>query len=452
LWGGAQGNVAQPGRIARLRSGLRLQRCAGSKKTAAAPTKAGAPAQAATQAEDPQVSKLKTALVSTFGFKEVTQDEASWTLQELTKMQGALKLIPAEQRDALKGVTLKRVKVSSCTGGDPAGCFTARVNSRTGDREDMIEIADAAFEADKDIEDTSGAKVREYDLAGKLKTTLPSQRVLLHEVGHAVEDAPRRAAEVARFKPDLEATTRQNDLNKAISAYNTTAPPAGNIRFSSDSKEKAYQKALINAAIKLTKVIDPINALDADAKGAALRKAVSDMKKLVAAAEKAVAQRIKARAALPAGSSAIDQTLEQAEDANLAASKALLSALEARSEVQQRLEAGQKAEKAAQRRITIGTGANKQTLDISTRLAELVALINLKKIDIKNSDLSSYVKDNWPHKPGEVFAELYQMSVSEQEGLKKFDPDVAAFFTSPIGPKGAWIKKVSTWLSARKTS
>jgi hypothetical protein len=448
-WQGAPGSLGDVGRqaIPRLRSGLQLQRCAAKKPAVKTPTDKAK----VQKAQDPAVQKLKNALISSFGFKEVIEEgEAKWSAHELNKMQTALSKIPAEQQSVLKGVTLKRVQASSCTGGDPAGCFIPKINPKTAVAENTIEIADPAFEADIDIEDPTGGKVTEYDLAGKVRTMLPSQRTILHEVGHAVESAEERAAKATRFKADLDTTSAQENLNQAVTNWNNTSPPAMSLIFSSSAPEKKYQRALIDVGRKLIAVIEPTNKLSQDPKGEELKRAVTATKTRVAAASKAVDARNTARKALKPSSSVIDPTTEQAQAANLKASENLVKALEKRRDAQLKLDTADKAQKAVTAKLTFSTGGKQVSLDVSRRLAELVALIHLKKIDIKKSGLSDYVKGKWPDEPGEVFADLYQMSVSEQEALEKFDPDIANFFKSPIGPKGKWDKQVATWIQGRQ--
>jgi hypothetical protein len=122
----------------------------------------------------------------------------------------------------------------------------------------------------------------------------------------------------------------------------------------------------------------------------------------------------------------------------------MLKALEALRDAQKELEKAEAGKKAASAEITVGA----EKKGISRRLAELVALIDLKNIDIKASGLRSYVKDKWPDHPDEVFADLYQMSVTEKERLKAFDPDVADFFNTPIGAKGDWKARVDIWIKS----
>jgi hypothetical protein len=307
----------------------------------------------------------------------------------------------------------------------------------------VIEIADAAFEMDKDIEDQSTAKVKEFDLAGKLKTTLPSQRTMLHEVGHGEESAELRIKEAERFKVDLEVTKKGGPLKTATDTFINGLTSIPSMSWS-DGKEKAYYESLIGVAKSFDAVRLSINEVDADASHAELKKSAKTIDSRITAASKSIAKRNKARGSVKSGSAILSPTIETAQDASLDAAKAMLKALEGLRDARAELEKGKKAEKKASAEIKLG---GKET-GISRRLAELVALINLKKIKIKGSGLSDYVTGKWPDDPGEVFAELYQMSVTEKEAIKKFDPDVAEFFDSPIGAKGKWKSKVDDWIKS----
>ena len=65
------------------------------------------------------------------------------------------------------------------------------------------------------------------------------------------------------------------------------------------------------------------------------------------------------------------------------------------------------------------------TITVSRRLAELVALINIRRIDIPNSGLPHHATSNWPHNPAEVYATMYEHSISQPLGLRRLDAAVA---------------------------
>jgi len=87
------------------------------------------------------------------------------------------------------------------------------------------------------------------------------------------------------------------------------------------------------------------------------------------------------------------------------------------------------------------------TITVSRRLAELVALINIRGVDIPNSRLSEHARNHWPRDPAEVYANMYEASITQPRGLRTLDAAVADFFTQPIGPKGAFARQVNTWIT-----
>jgi hypothetical protein len=151
-------------------------------------------------------------------------------------------------------------------------------------------------------------------------------------------------------------------------------------------------------------------------------------------------------------STKLQPDVEKSFKDRLKATQALIDASKAQIAAQEKFESDQAAEKALTAKIPL-TDKDK-VIDGTRRLAELVALVELKGIDVKASkDLRSYPKDNWPQKPGELFADLFQMSVSQPKKLAAFDPDVAEFFKEPIGPKGKLKKQVDARIaSMAKTS
>lgn len=447
LWGGVRGVLGAAGPS--LRSGLSLQRCPKNQPAAKTPAPgktAGPPAKGEGdkkgEAKDPLAGQ-KQSLATKFGLKAVVDGDQKWTAAELARAEKILGQLPGDGKAAIQNVTLKRVKVPACK-GDPSGCFHQAVNAKTGEREDLIEMGDAAFTQDQDYEKGGTSAT---DLSGTKKTTVPSQDTLLHEVGHAVESAARRAAEVKRFKADKEATRKQDDLNAAIKALDRAFPAAGSMMFSSDPKEAAYQRALINAAKTLPDLTKGTDNVGAASGAVDFKDAVKATKDSIAATKKAIDLRNKAKAKLPAGSSVIDATLEQAENDSLAAAEDMLKALEARHQAQITAESATAAEEASKAKFDPGTGV----IDGTKRVAELVALVHLKGIDIKKHQaLSDYIKKNWPAQPDELWAELYQWSISEAPGLKVFDPDIAAYYQSPVGVKDKKLQaKVDAWLKKR---
>jgi hypothetical protein len=126
----------------------------------------------------------------------------------------------------------------------------------------------------------------------------------------------------------------------------------------------------------------------------------------------------------------------------------MVKAFNERLAAQQKLEAARAAEAKEEAKVPGGDGK----IDASRRLAEVVAIVHIKKIDVKNSGaIGKYPKDNWPDHPDELYADLFQMSITEPGGLEVFDKDIAAYFRNPIGVKDAALKKkVDAWIAGQK--
>jgi hypothetical protein len=455
LFGGMRSRLAGAGPV--LRSGLAVQRCScggAQKAPVTAPGKAPANKTgeqkkpedgSAAQGRDPLAAE-KEAIASEFGFSRVADGDVTWKPAELAKVRRILGKMPPDGKSAIKGVALIRVSRPNCPGGDPAGCFRQSVNATTGDREDVIEIGDDAFSQDKDIEDnSSGVTVTRRDASGETIKSLPSEDVVAHEVGHAVESAPRRAAEAERFKADLAVTGKQDTLTKLANAFSN--PPVAGISNASAAELK-YQASLVAVNRALEPVSTNLMGLGDEPAAKNLKETTKSIKDLKPSVQKAIAARDKAKAALPAGSSAFQPTVEAGQDAALASIDDLVKALEERHAAQVALEKAEAAEAATVAKVPGEDGK----IDTSRRLAEVVAIVALKNIDVKNSSaLRDYPKDNWPDHPDELYAELFQMSITEPGGLRVFDADIAAYFQPPIGVKDSKLKKrVDAWIAKQK--
>ena len=162
--------------------------------------------------------------------------------------------------------------------------------------------------------------------------------------------------------------------------------------------------------------------------------------------QKAIAARNAAKSKLPPTSSAPQTSVEAEQDSSFAAIDGIIKALEARLAAGKALEQGQAAEAAAKAKVPDGGGAK---LDASRNLAEMVAIVAIRKIDVKKSEvIRQYPKDAWPARPDELYADLFQMSLTEPGGLKAFSPDLADYFRQPIGVKDPKLKKqVDDWIA-----
>jgi hypothetical protein len=159
----------------------------------------------------------KAALVQQFGLAAVddrplsgTRTAANWTPDELNQLKAAYDLIPAAQRDALRGVTIVRDHVTPVPQADQAlqhGVFHGIV-SDTYDKPGPpahgiphIHYFDEAFTQNSfGVSSAAGVGGPGADFA------------LLHEVGHAEGDLPIRDA-------NLEIATSNAAFDQAFTAY-----------------------------------------------------------------------------------------------------------------------------------------------------------------------------------------------------------------------------------------
>ena len=432
-----------------LTTGLALARCSKTAAPAKVPKAGGAKAGEAKPSEakeDPKVTALKAELVATFGFSAVTDStDAKWTEPELQKMKRALARIPAAERGAIRGVELRRVVTASEFGSTASGLFHQEIAPGTGIRQDRIEIANDAFDSDKDY-DAGGAQTI---FGGQVVEGAPSEGVLSHEVGHAVESVKRRQAEETRVKADVASTAAFDTFQKARVAYNAAIFTRLDVPAWSNAKEKAYMDAILGAQKKLAAITDAVDKLPETPTAAETKAGAARLKKALDPAKKAITARNKARAALPKGSTYAMAAAEAAQDAWMAAAVALLPPFEARAKAQADAEKAHDAEDDTQITIRVSSG---RRVRMTRRLADFVALIEANKIDIPNAGLGNHVTTHWPDNPEEAYAELYSLSVTAPEGLKKFDKGgaVAKYFSSPVGLKGSQKAQAATWIAGHR--
>ena len=395
---------------------------------------------------DPKVAALKAELVATYELSAVTDTkDAHWEAPELEKMKRALARIPAAERGAIKGVELRRVVTTSEFGNIASGLFKQQIDKTTGVRQDRIEIANETFDNDKDY-DAGGTHT---NVGGQVVQGAPSESVLSHEVGHAVEALPQRQAEAARIKSDIAHSAAFGDLQTARTAYNKAVLASVDLPAWSNAKEKAYMNALIDAQKKLAATLDVTNTFPETPTAAESKKAAADFKNSLAPARAAIANRKAATKALPANSTYAQPADEAAQDAWMAAAEALVTPLEARANKQDVAENATDAEDATKITVKVSSGTK---VKMTRRLAEFVAIIEANNIDIAGSDLGNHVTSHWPDNPEEAYAELYGRSLVAPDGLKNFDKKsvIASYFTSPVGLKGAQQAQAKAWLASHQ--
>lgn len=397
--------------------------------------------------EATEVAEAAAALVEKFGFSGVTASEHScWTVAELKKMDKAFSRMPEGQQAALKGVELRRVPVADCAGHSADGCFQARAEP-AGKRTDLLQMGDAAFDKDKDFDDGS-TFISDESGTGKLDLK-PSEETALHEAGHAVEDFERRKAESQALIADNAASKAQAEVKAAIQAYNNAFPPAGGFPATSGKAETQYVSAMINWNQELQKATAPTDALDkiTNPTKKDFDKAVSDLKVIIAACQRAQKTADKRMKKLPSGSSIRDASLESGFADTQTAAENILTKLTARRDAQTALETARAAEAATQAAVRVSSGG--QPASMTRTLAEFVGLLAVLNIDPKQQGHVSQRGSNlWPGQPEELFADFYELSITRPHLIKAIHPELVKFFSHPIGVKDKKRrKKVDAWIT-----
>jgi hypothetical protein len=166
------------------------------------------------------VEAAKTALKATFGFNAVVERDATWTPDQLNKVNVALGKLASSERAALAGVDLVRVAALADKDGKPlTGQFSFKHGVVTGataaTHEQELRIASLAFDGDdvKFIGDGSNAAPASFE-------------TILHEAGHAIETADQRKAQAAvmdDIAADNAAVAKVNQANSDQVAAMTAA-------------------------------------------------------------------------------------------------------------------------------------------------------------------------------------------------------------------------------------
>ena len=350
-----------------------------------------------------------TQLKADFGFKEVENGTATWTLPELNKSHAALSRLSTAERKALNGVKLVRDRTLANADGDPLdGLFKHEMSVTAGSdttpseatRAESLHLADSAF-----ANDTIGFIGDSADAA------VASFGTIVHEAGHAVEGKAQRDAQFARMEAQavvnndtFALNAQQQTTNAAITGLSTATSAFGPVLAgypAADRKTATAYVAAVNAAS---------TAIAAYARGNKVDKFPDQAK---AAGDKVAARDAEA-AKLPTGHRASSDLA-----AVVSAQDRLHSAARDRATAFTKLEAAKEA--LAERK----KDEAKVTKDgKSSRLAAFVAFVTKNKIP----PLTAYAKQNWPGKPEEFYAEAFSLWHNDPTYLKNNAPKLKDWF------------------------
>jgi len=411
---------------------------------------------------------------------DVVDGDVKWSPADINKVAGAFALLPDGDRLALKGVVLQRV---STIDGKAAGRFSSSQSAAgtTAINTATLELADSAFSSDT-----------ESFVGGKKKASPSSYLTIVHEVGHAVATKAKRDADVAQTEAVAKSNKLVAPLNVAVAEFNTANAATNalidefNVLVGTfndslktkDAKQIAAAKKALDAKKKELDAskseLDKLRKVEV-AKRKALdtaKKDVEDKKKLAEAMHiddatiapiKATADAAKAGpvAALKAAqntaaafqpkettdSASYRKSVEDAQkaiedyetsaaavDADLGAlEKTAQTALDARNKERDDLKKTSATNPAlaafapvetaqdARFKAAIGYALAKER---PKRVQKFVEFVDKKKI----TPFTKYAQDNWPHKPGEFYAEAYSLWRTDPDYLKANAKDLFNWF------------------------
>jgi hypothetical protein len=185
-------------------------------------------------------------LKADFGFANIVDGGANWTLPELNKVDAALQRISSTEKAALAGVDLVRESTILNDKGKPlAGEFSYKHGVATGadkaTHAEKLSIADSAFSAD-------GVNF----IGGAGNAAEASFETILHEVGHAVEHAEERKTSAAKFDAMAAHNAAVTKMNAANNTQSASMTAARNAFLQLPKDEKKSGTAFANASFAVT--------------------------------------------------------------------------------------------------------------------------------------------------------------------------------------------------------
>jgi hypothetical protein len=385
------------------------------------------------------VTKLKT----NYGVDAVAGSKA-WAPSELGDVVQAFGLLPAGDRAALKGVQLERMTTLPRS---RSGEFTAgggvSMGATTVTALPTLRLADSAFPKSRFAMGPVGGPF----LPG-------SERTILHEVGHAVEEALMRAKLEAADTAVIRQNVASHNLDATLAKWKKAAP--GSAEATAAAAEYKTRKATYDTA----------KSAATTAKGALTATRVSGtvikpLETELAAKKKAYATERKTADSSAAGYSPADTTASLAYRSTIDDVAKLLDDYEKKAQpgtdldpLDDALLAAVAARKQARADLAKSAGSNPALPDYAAvdtaqdawvdaaralghmrgrtkRLQKFVDLVNASSI----VPLTAYARANWPFKPEEFYAETYSLWLTEPVFLNASYPVLFDFFD-----KGDYLK------------
>jgi hypothetical protein len=378
-------------------------------------------------------------LTSVYQLKVVDGDK-TWSIAELSDVVAALALMPAEDRAALKGVDLVRVKelkgkvagTFSTGGGVDAGATTVK--------------ARPALTLDDDTFNSSST------FLGDASNPHPASfETILHEVGHAVEKLAFRQVNEQLLASIIKQNSSHHTVKSKKKLYKE--------KYGKASTDYLLQlwKEIENETKKNTQYATDTKALRAKVKTTQIPATVkSGLEQSTIASKK---KYLSERAAAATKTSSLDaQALEQSAPYRNAVDaveqeindyskkskgdaaqdleeleKPLLSAISAREAAREALQKTDGThlvlmafEPVISAQETWADAARKQAHSQfrSLRLHNFMTLV----VDKEIAPFTSYAQENWPYEPEEFYAEAYSLWLNDPTFVSTYYKDLYDFF------------------------
>jgi hypothetical protein len=385
-----------------------------------------------------QPDAIKT-LSSTYQLKVVDGDK-TWTVAELSEVVAALALMPTEDRAALKGVDLIRVKELK---GSVAGTFSAGGGIDSGA---TTVKARPALTLDDDTFKSSSI------LLGDASNPHPASfETILHEVGHAVEKQAFRQVNEQVLTSIIKQNTAYHTLKSKKKLYKEKYGKASNDyllklwkEIEDESKKNAQHAEntkTLRAKVKATQLPSIVHAGLVQATTASRKKYMAERAAAATKTSSLDAQALERSAPYRDAVDAVELEIntysrrsksDAAQDLE-GLEKPLLSAISTRDAARQALQKADGAnpvlmafEPVIAAQDTWADAALKEAHAQlrSLRLHSFVTLVGDKKV----APFTTYAQENWPYEPEEFYAEAYSLWLNDPTFVSTYYNDIYDFF------------------------
>ncbi len=357
------------------------------------------------------VAGLTRSLIRDYALEAVRGD---WRREELSDVRLAFDRIPAEDRGALVGTTLRRVVEIPDRDHSPEAQFFYQQSLQDTEIDDRLElrVADLAFARS------------ETSFVGDAGSVAPTGiQTILHEVGHAVETEAVRAARHRVCLAIAAGNQVVGDWNRFTRfyarTYNALVDRERSLVDQRNARAKRYNEIVERlrsssaGQSRLTRKLDKeqsrITTLEKQVETlASSRKALERLHDSLSAFVRDVGQSQHAQDTLSEYRSRPDCDAAVLDRARRVEASRVLDARQDRTGKERQLAAVLSDER-------------------SHRLHNFVRHVERHRIP---AGITAYARDNWPAKPGELFAEAYALWLTDPRFLEENVPRLHGWFHS----------------------